>query len=438
MKTLFLSLVVVVCGVGLVRAERGPGDPWTLADAVAQAVTASPDARLALARVESVRALRAQAEGAALPRLDLRASYLQTNNPMQGFGVILGTGTFDNTLNFNAPGQVDALTAGLYARYALYTGGRVTAGRAAARAAESAAEADREAALADLSLEVVRAYFGIRQADGALMTLTATLAAYDEALRVGRLREAAGQLLASDRLNLEVQRSQVQEQLLAARHGALLTRRNLAFLLGLPAGTDVVLVNDDAGPARLVATTGAPTDRPEWRAMQQRREAAEKQLRAARGARLPSVGAFAGAQTDRGWRRDGHGESWTAGIQAELPIFDGAESSAKSRGARADLAQLDAAAAKLELALALDLERARLAVELARERLSVSEARVGQAEESARLSREQFAAGKLLSAEVIGVETRLAEARLQRIDAVATERVAIAALRRAAGQPILP
>lgn len=414
-----------------------PTDAWTLEAAIAQATTASPEARLAEARVLAATATAAEAEAHARPSVTLRAGYLQTNSPMQAFGAILNQGTFDNTIDFNRPGQLDAFSASLEARYALYTGGRLSASRAAARAAQAASAAAREDALQRLALEVVRAYFLIRQADARVEALTAALASFDENVRIGRLREAAGQLLSTERLNLEVQRAQTAENLLSARHAAALARRRFGFLLGLPAGAPVALADDDRSPERLVEPEpGTAATRPEQLALERQAEAAERQVRAARAARLPSVDAFASAQADRGWRRDGSGESWSAGVLAELPVFDGGVARARIRAAEAALLATREQLAQLELAHALELEQARLALELAREQVAVTGQTVAQAEESARLSRERFAAGALLSAELIAVETRLADVRVRRTQALTQERIAIAELRRASGLPV--
>jgi outer membrane protein TolC len=58
---------------------------------------------------------------------------------------------------------------------------------------------------------------------------------------------------------------------------------------------------------------------------------------------------------------------------------------------------------------------------------------VAQAEESAALSRARFEKGALLTADLIGVESRLIETRMRRAVAVADERIALAELRRALG-----
>jgi outer membrane protein len=424
-------------GAELVPAPAGP---WTLEAAVAHARTASPEARMAEARVAAAEAARGLADAMGQPRVNLRARYGQTDEPMQAFGAILNQGTFDNRIDFNRPGQLDAFSAALEARYALYTGGRIEAGRAAARAAGTAAAADRKAALDRLGVAVVRAYFDMSQAAAAIHALESTVAALDESLRLGRLREDAGQLLRSERLNLEVQREQTALRLLAGRQARQLAERQLAFLLGLAPGTAVALASEDRTTERLTLasepTPAALTDHPEQMAWRSRLEAADRQVAAAGAARRPSVGAVASLQHDRGWRRDGSGDSWSAGVAAEWAVFDGGETRARIRQAEAERETARAGAARQELALHLQLEQALLGHRFAREQVEVARRAVGQAEESARLSRERFAAGSLLSAELIGVETRLVDARLQSSQADAAERVAAAELRRAAGLPL--
>jgi outer membrane protein len=63
---------------------------------------------------------------------------------------------------------------------------------------------------------------------------------------------------------------------------------------------------------------------------------------------------------------------------------------------------------------------------------------VEQAAESAALSRARFEKEALLTADVIGAESRLLEARLRRTIAAADERLALVELRRALGLTPLP
>ena len=94
--------------------------------------------------------------------------------------------------------------------------------------------------------------------------------------------------------------------------------------------------------------------------------------------------------------------------------------------------------ALLGLAIGLEVERARLAHQDALERLKVMAGAVTQAEESASLSRARFSQGVLLTAELLGSESRLVETRLSRTLAAADERLALIERRRALGLPVIP
>jgi outer membrane protein TolC len=427
------KLIILVL---LVSAADLPA--MTLAEAVAAARAASPDAKIAEARLAAARAAKIGADSAALPRVMAGASYMQTTSPMNAFGAILNTGTFDNSIDFNSPGRMDDLALSVYLRQPIYTGGRISAGRAAARAAREAAAYEKDAALTSLDAAVVRGYFAIRQAGQSVTALEATLASYDENLRVARLREEAGQLLASERLNLEVLKARTESLLLQARQDEALARTSFAVLLGRKADFSIELAPDDPTQA-LIADPGEtlPAHWPELEAMDARVHAASEAVRVARAGRMPEVGAYAGVDENKSWRRDGSGESWSAGVSMTMTLFDGRQTDSKIMQASAALDEAREMRRKVELSLELRLQQARINHNMALSQLEVCKRQVAQAEESARLSRERFSAGALLSAELIGVETRLADARVQLARTLASERVAMAELRLALGLSVL-
>ena len=157
--------------------------------------------------------------------------------------------------------------------------------------------------------------------------------------------------------------------------------------------------------------------------------------RAARGARQPTVNAFASYQYDHGWQLDRGADSWMAGVSVDLNVFDGGQTSGKIRQATAELEQVKEMLRKATLGLSLEVEQAHLAHDEAVERLAVSAQTVEQAGESAALSRARFEKGALLAADLIGVESRLIEARMRRAVAAADERLALTEWRRALGLP---
>lgn len=433
-------LRTTICTGLLILAPSLHAEPWTLDRAVATALENSPDARVARARVEGAQAFVDQAGAAWLPQVSLSGRYTSTNSPMLAFGSILNQRAFNFGLDFNHPGRIDNLNATGTVAYNLYSGGRATAGRTAARAGAEAAGHDLRTALQQLATEVVRAVLNLRKARETVTAVSGGVQAYEAAVTAAQARFAAGQLLKADLLSLEVQLAQTRENLSAARHGAALAGLAFQFVLGLePAGTPVELVADDPALGRLTPPdTRDFSLRPELQGLQSRVRAAGAMVEAARGARQPSVNAFASYQFDRGWKTDRHGDSWLAGLSVDVNLFDGGQTTGKIRQGNAELTQVKELLRKATLGVALEVEQARLAHADTAERLAVSARAVAQAEESARLSRARFEKEALLIADLIGVESRLLEARLRRTIAAADERLALVELRRALGLDPLP
>lgn len=437
MKTALPALVASFLALTATLAA----EPWTLADAVRTARENSPDARLAEARLSGAEALLEQAQAAWLPQIMLSGRYTQTNSPMVAFGSILNQRAFNFGLDFNHPGRIDNLNATATVAYNLYAGGRPTAGRVAARAGARAAEHDLRTARLQLGTGVVRAYLGIRKAREAVTALTAGVRAYEAAAANARLRFAAGQMLKADLLSLEVQLAQTRESLVAARHGATLADHAFHLVLGLEAPAQpVALVDDDPSLHRLSAPDPSePSERPELLGLQERLRAAEAMVTAARGGQRPTVNAFASYQYDQGWKLNRQADGWLAGLSVDLNVFDGGQTSGRIRQAQAEVSQLKELLRQASFNLGFEVEQSRLALAHARERLAVTAGAVAQAAESADLSRARFEQGALLTADLIGVESRLVEARMRRAVAVADELIALADLRRSLGhEPLTP
>jgi outer membrane protein TolC len=299
--------------VAVLASSQANGSIWTLEEALDQALASHPDAQMAAAKVQEAAALEMAADTGRMPQLGLRASYIQTNNPMQGFGMILSQGTFDNTIDFNDPGQLDALSASVEGRYRLYSGGAIRSGIQSAEANSEASEQNKKATHLHLEDAVVKAYFGIRQADAVVESIEAGIRVLEENLRVSEIREEAGQLIRTERLNLEVELATLRRELLAQQHQARLARSQMAFLLGLSSGSEIELAADDPSINRiLMPDILGIANRPELQAARSRLEAAEHASEAAGAGKMPTVDAFASMQADQGWRRDGDGTSWTA------------------------------------------------------------------------------------------------------------------------------
>jgi outer membrane protein TolC len=122
-----------------------------------------------------------------------------------------------------------------------------------------------------------------------------------------------------------------------------------------------------------------------------------------------------------------------AGIRVNMTLFDGKQTDARVQQADIALAQAKDELRKMELAYGLEIRQAVLTLDQTDKRCRVTEKMVVSAQESARLFRERFNVGLVLSSELIDTENRLTEAQVRQALANAEHRIAVANLRRACG-----
>jgi len=403
---------------------------WSASQAVVYALEHSPDIQVAGERIREAEARLAASRVPFNPQVSLSGGYTQTNNPMYSFGNILNMGKFTPAIDFNDPGRTDNLnvTAGL--EYRFYNGGRDEAGVRAANAGIDASLAGEDAVRLQLGFEVFKSFQRIVDAENIRRARNASLEAIRSSLAVARARHAAGDLLKVDLLNLEVQESSFQENLIGAEHDLKLAKEIFLQLLGL--GRREVQVSPE------IEKITSPQDvdisgHPRLRALRAQIAAAQAELEAAQGGRRPTVDGFARYQYDKGTVISGDGNSWMAGMKVDFKVFDAHKTDTDIARVQARLGVLRAREHKLELALGLDLTRAKLDLEQAVSRRKVAAKKVEQALESENLSRAQFKAGVLLSSDLIDSENRLTGAKVGDVLAESAVELAKADLRRAAG-----
>ncbi len=258
----------------------------------------------------------------------------------------------------------------------------------------------------------------------------ASLGAIQASLDVAKAKFEEGDLLQEELLNLEVQKARASENIIQSNHHMQLGQRTLLNLLGLQDGSvELELDNQD----QMIPSQMSYSSRPEMAVLNRAIEAAEAELRKAKGGHMPTVDGFASYQYDQGYVLDGSGDSWIAGVKLDYALYEGSQTKAKINIAKSKLTQIKRQKAKAELDLNLEIEQAKLSYEQAKERLVVTEKMVKVAIESARLSRIRFKEGVILSSNLIDVEMRLNDALVRQSIAKASYKISIANMRRATG-----
>lgn len=434
-RNLFVFLMFFFPLLSSVQAGELPASlpaKWTVSEAVNFALVNNPDANIARQRIASARAAIDQAQSVFFPSLGVNVEYGQTNNPMYSFGNILNHGAFNESINFNDPGITDNLRLAATLKYRLYNGGRNQAGLRAARAKHLIEKQQKTAILSELAFQVVRSFYTIVQAEEIVDARKSALSAITASLSVAKARFEAGDLLKASMLDIEVQRSAAHEQLIEARHGLNLGKRAFLNLLGLQE-SHVQLDLAQHFPQQAPKVPDGSL-RPELQSLEAAITAAREQLAAAEGGYLPTADLFGSYQVDQGFRQEETGgNSWIAGVRLNYTFYEGNRTAADVAATKADLTRAQEIKRKMQLAIGLEIEQARLALQQAEERLEVTKKMTELALESARLSREQFREGVILSSNLIDAENRLTDARVHSSLAKTAKVIAIADLRRAAG-----
>jgi outer membrane protein TolC len=413
----------------------GTATEMSLEDAVRRARESHPDAQIAQLRMVAALAALDQANAAFRPRVRLHSGYVGTNQPVSVFGMALNQRAISPSLNFNDVPTADNWTAGASVSLPLYAGGALRAGREAAVAAAAARGHEATGVQRTLESEVTRTWLTVYKARSFTEAARAEAESFASHLALTRKRLAAGSALKTDVLDMEVRLAQAREDLARSANAHALNRRALASLLGLE--------NSEIEAQRTIPVLAVPQPaesprRPELLAAESMVRAAVARVKSAAAGRKPSVRAFGAAEHNRGSRFDGEGSSFTVGVMAEWDAWDGGQRKGSIAAAEAAARIAEAELRRQSLAVDLELQQARLALSEADERLSVSAQSVSLAAESVRLLRERFAGGLALATQLIDAETALTAARMRRSEAETDRCMAIAALRRALGLPLLP
>jgi len=432
----------------------------SMPDALARALDASDEVRLARAQVDVAEAQVGVARATALPQLRLNTTYSHAyeNARAQAVGSV-----------FNQP---NTYNANLNLSQSLFQGGRIFAGVRAANAVRQSTRLDAQETRASVALSVQRAYLAALLAgrvaeiqEGNLQIATERLAQVEQFFDAGRAARY-------DVLRARVERANLEPSAIEARGARELAILELKRLLNLPIDAPIVLttaLDADAASAAVAAVeqgaTGAATatDRAAIRAAELDVEARKQGVRVARADYLPTLsigfangyqafpppgmgfpsrlGAAAGnfcspPAQDRVCQNGGWFSDRSLSLTLSFPVFDGFRTRSN-----VDLAQAQQQLAEAQL----QQERERVAVEVAQARTALATARATfdarrqtalEADEAFKLVSLRFARGLSTQLEVSDAQLALLTAQVGEARATSDLYLAAAGLARALGRPI--
>lgn len=298
------------------------------------AASANQDLRAASARFAQARATADAARSGIFPRIGAALSAMRqrdsASRPLPTTGDAAGTGfTYDNiSVPFDAGYEVDLW-------------GRVRRQIEGARASEQAAADDLEAVRLSIAAEVAVDYFTLRSLEAEDAALTASVAAYRQALELTHARRHGGLASDLDVAQAETVLHAAEAQLPALTQTALRFEHALAVLLGQPASIfhlERRPLVEEPPRIRPDLPSGLLERRPDVAAAERRMAAANAAVGVAEAAFFPTVrltGLVGFQSVDSGALFDWPSRFWAVGPSLALPLFDGGQRRAGLRAAQA-------------------------------------------------------------------------------------------------------
>jgi outer membrane protein len=412
----------------------------TVDRAITEALAASPQLDQMASRVAAAKEQVKMAEAAFYPRLVLSNDYTRTENPMYAMMALVNQRRLDPTTNFNDLGAQSNFSAQLQAQWSIFDGGRSYYSRQSAAGQELGAKAALAAERNQLVATVSQVYYQWLQARTFIAVAQRALTSARTNEQLAQVRVEAQVSLESDLLRLKAARVEAEGQLLSAESSASRLQAAMERLLVRHIGSEEIPATDlnpdqpamgSIDPNALVAE--ALARRPEIEAAAAMIEAASNQVKATKGAFLPSVLVHGQLQWDSEDLRNGE-DSWLAGVSVPWPLFEGGANHARLRQARANLREMQARGKQAALDVALDVYQAALSTREAQQRVQIARQQLEFATQSHQDVQTQFqnqtaAVDALLQSEVAWQRAEAGYAA-----AAYDARVAQAMLRRALGQ----
>ena len=395
---LFLSLrvLIFVCfsfGGNLFASDSACA--ITLEGCIHESLISSPDIEAVAKKTDAARAMREKSKAAYYPQVSVSATCARTDNPPQAFMMALNQRDLDITdpaFDFNNPDDTNNVRMSVGVRYLVYDFGRRRFDYAIAGTGSDVACLRFKAVCNELIHQISASFYSVLQAQAFVQVELESVASLQESLRVANERYQAGSAVKTDVLNLEVQLSQSQENLIRAQNSVLLAVAALNTAIGKdlvknPDELDYMIPDDS--PALPPEEIEKAEDRAELTIAGILSDIKEMELRKAQRDYTPTINAFGSLYHDGETFNDTQ-RSYLVGANLEWELFTGFSRRNTVSQARSNLAAARAEFNKTRNRLRLDLKQAYLKVVEARQRIKVTRKSLESAAESLRITQERY------------------------------------------------
>ena len=415
----------------------------TLRQAVDLALHSNPLVAASDAGEKEAEARIHQTRSGYLPRLQFSESLQRGNNPVFVFSSLLAQRQFSDA-NFargslNRPDAMNNYQSQLTVEQVVFDAGQTGRSVEAARFTRQMAGEDTRRSRSDITLTVLRAYFGVTLAEKSLEVARQSVDSARADLKRAESIYESGRSTQADVLALRVHLAAMHEQQIRASNDLEVARAALNDALGVNLDRRFELTTPlesraDAPEGTLEEYRRlAAENRPEMRQAELTQRLARTRQQIAGATYWPQV-AFQGmVEADRQNLLGKGGTNWFTGVTLRWNLWNGGETKARVEQARFAESRADALRKSADSAIHLEVLEAYLALSAAAQRVEVAAAAAAEAEEANRIIQNRHQAGLITVTELLRSEVALAAARTRRLAAVYDQRIAAAALEHAAG-----
>jgi len=331
-----ITALLILCLLAAARpsaaASAGPEvQRLTLKEAISTALEQNGLIKAAVHSAEAAGQGVGIATARYYPGIFVEEAFAASNAPTQTFMMKLDQGRFADTDfkvdNLNHPSTHHDFKTALSIQQPLYNPTFAPLREMAVKDAEKGA-LELEGTRQGIAFKVFRTYL---EAQKAAAQRTAAEQAMDEArenMRLATVRSGAGVGLKSDELRARTHLATLESQLISATNSQVLAQMRLALVVGAQDGSRIEPAETFSGfsgpfQAREL-TVAAIENRSDLRQARVDRERSDAAVKLARGAYLPSVGAFAAYQMNAENTPFGSdNDAWSAGVSLKWQLFDG-------------------------------------------------------------------------------------------------------------------
>ena len=424
--------LAVPAAVSAASVPQGPDSLMvvTLADALRRAANVDPNYVAALRNVVDAKWQQRAAYAAfIIPATTLSVTQTRSNNQVFNFG----TGDFANRLT---QAQIDM-------RLNLFNGLSkfFEAGRAGA--AVAAADANELQARFQTALLTEADYYDVLAQRELMRVAAERVRRAEEQFAIARARVLGGAAVQTDSLQLLLELTRAQVDLLRQRATLRVARIELGRRIGVPEPVDAAPLDTlPSGPLPITeqqAVQEALQEGPRYRAAQEGAQAAARAYSVVMGQYLPRVDLFATYQAfgDEFFLPD-DSRRWIYGFSINFPIWNNAQREIQLSQAKSNREVARALRDDIEREVRRDVVAAYEVFETARASADLAEVAVVVARENMRVNQERYRVGATTILDLLTAQVSLVEAEATLVQAIQAERLALAGLEALLGRRIYP